>query len=404
MATAVFYDKAGGAETLAVEAGDTARGVLRREGIPLNAVLTCINGSIVSEDVAVIRPDDHVEFRQVRHYDTAVTRGGERTRYATPNPVYTKSVVHSRNGGHQIVSEQFDREAFIGYVEEVFLQSCAEHDVLPRSGPVVMGLSGGRDSVALLTLLERTRDRIALPPMTAVTVTGLPDWEEPATFSAAVASCAGLGIDHVVVPAEEISQLFRLRVPLATALNTVVAGEDASHTMLITHHVMRRMVEITAERLGGRTIALGLNSDDLVATMLTWFTTGFQMGAIPVRRIGSLFYTFPLYRITKKELTLYLELIAPERNRQGAPGRFTTGPGERSLVYSVTDHLYDLWPGVDYYLFHAFEKMRRYTIDEEHRACRVCGGSYLVLPGRSNPADLCDVCWFFIRHELSHGG
>ena len=48
-------------------------------------------------------------------------------------------------------------------------------------------------------------------------------------------------------------------------------------------------------------------------------------------------YVFPLYRITKKELTLYLELVAPELNRQGTPGRFTTGPDERSMSYAMTD-------------------------------------------------------------------
>ncbi len=63
---------------------------------------------------------------------------------------------------------------------------------------------------------------------------------------------------------------------------------------------------------------------------------------------------FPLFRITKKELTLYLEIVAPELNRQGTPGRFTTGPQERSMAYAITDHLHDLWPGIDYYVFEAY--------------------------------------------------
>jgi len=122
---------------------------------------------------------------------------------------------------------------------------------------------------------------------------------------------------------------------------------------------------------------------------------------IPVREIGGMRYVFPLYRITKKELTLYLELVVPELNRQGAPGRFTTGPDERSMSYAMTDSMLDLWPGMDYYLFAAFENMQRYMFPMVESECRACGGQYLLQEGVNNPTDLCDVCDYFARSELS---
>ena len=73
MPTVVFYSAGGQTETLAATAGVTVRELLHSQGIPANAVLTWINGTVVAEQ-APIGPDDRVEIRQVRHYDLDVTR------------------------------------------------------------------------------------------------------------------------------------------------------------------------------------------------------------------------------------------------------------------------------------------------------------------------------------------
>jgi tRNA(Ile)-lysidine synthase TilS/MesJ len=166
---------------------------------------------------------------------------------------------------------------------------------------IVIGLSGGRDSVAYLTLLERTRDRLPQAQMTAVTITGLPDWEEPATFAAARESGERLGIEQVIVTAADVERVFRLRGRFVDAMNEIVAGEGNHLTMVIGHQVLRRMLEVQARDRGAGVVAFGFNADDLVASMVTWFTSGFRMGGIPVREIGGMRYIFPLYRITKKE-------------------------------------------------------------------------------------------------------
>jgi tRNA(Ile)-lysidine synthase TilS/MesJ len=301
-------------------------------------------------------------------------------------------------------AEQFDEAGFIAYVEETFVQSILGQQVFRPGDDIVVGLSGGRDSVAFLTLLQRTGHRLPTVDMTAVTITGLPDWEEPATFAAAQAAGAALGINQVIVTPDEVEQVFKLRRPFAEAMNSIVGGEASHLNMVVGHQVLRRMLEHAAEQRGASTVAFGFNADDLVASLVTWFTTGYRMGGIPVREIGKLRYIFPIYRITKKELTLYLELVAPDRNRQGTPGRFTTGTDERSMAYAIADHLYGLWPGVDYYLFAAYQNMQRYMFPLVERTCRVCNGVYLVQEGVPNPADLCDVCEFFARQELTVGG
>ncbi|HET8642073.1 MAG TPA: hypothetical protein VFM37_09040 [Pseudonocardiaceae bacterium] len=401
MSSVFFRTKLGTTEQLPVTPGQPLTDVLRLHGIPRNAVLAWRNGQVVSEDTTVIEPGDVIEVRQVRHYDLDVTRRPKRQVYGEPNPIYTKTIMFDENGSLEHRSEQFDADRFVAYVEEAFVQSIVGRDVVRPNDSVVVGLSGGRDSVAYLTLLERTRDRLPQVRMSAVTITGLPDWEEPATFAAARESGERLGIEQVIVTAEDVERVFRLRGRFVDAMNEVVAGEGKHLTMVIGHQVLRRMLEEEARSRGANVVAFGFNADDLVASMVTWFTSGFRMGGIPVREIGGMRYIFPLYRITKKELTLYLELVAPELNRQGTPGRFTSGPDERSMSYAITDHLFDLWPGIDYYLFASFENMQRYMFPMIEATCRICEGVYLLQEGVSNAPDLCDVCDFFARRELT---
>lgn len=400
MASAVLRDKIGGMETLTVSVGQTARDVLRANGIPANSVLTFVNGQPRAEDVVVMAPDDHIEFRQVRHYDLDVTRRPPKRVFSGVDPVYSKSVLFDEGGSIEVQSEQFGSEAFATYVEQTFVESILERTVIPKGGRIAIGLSGGRDSVAFLALLRRTIDKLPDFDMLAVTVTGLPDWEEPATFGAAVAACEALGIEHVIVGADDIVEAFQLARPFVEVMNAVVTSQSRNDVMMVTHQIMRRMIEIAAEQRDIDSVALGLNADDLVATLVTWFTSGFRMGAIPVRQLGPFTYSFPLYRLTKKELTLYLELTDAELNRQGAPGRFTTGAGERSLAYAITDHLYDLWPGIDYYLFAAFDNVQKSMTPTSERACAACGATMVDQAGAQTP-ELCDVCDLFSRQELS---
>jgi tRNA(Ile)-lysidine synthase TilS/MesJ/sulfur carrier protein ThiS len=400
----VFYNNGGQTESLAATPGVTVRELLQNHGIPANAVLTWINGTVVAEQAA-IAAGDHVEIRQVRHYDLDVTRRpAVRVLPSARPPVYAKSVQFDEAGRLEVQTEQMDEGQFVDYVEHVFARSVLDDGLLAADAPAVVGLSGGRDSVAFLKLLERCAGQIGRFPLTAVTVTGLPDWEEPATFDAARAVAAALGVEQVLVDAQAIRETFRLRRGFHDVMQDVVGSQSRQMVMVITHHVMRRMVEIEGVRRGVGQVVLGLNADDLFASIVTWLTSGFAMGGIPSRNIGKLRYTFPLFRITKKELTLYLELVAPDLNRQGPQGRFTTGPGERSMAYAITDHLYDLWPGIDYYVFEAYRSLSERMVLPAHDECRVCGAAYLPQPGAQNLKALCDVCHFFAMREYTAGG
>ncbi len=396
MQKAIFHDKLGRTENFDIRPGETIRNILRERGIPMNSVITLINGKMASEALAIVEPGDFVEFRQVRNYDLGLTRRPPERLFSAVTPVYTKSVLFDDNGDLEAWSEQYDEAGFIRYVENTFVESICRDELIREGDRLVVGLSGGRDSVAFLKLLAQTQSRLPRFSMTAVTVTGLPDWEEPDTFGAARAACELLGIDQVIVPGDAIQQGFHLNRPYVDVMNHVLSGKSRSLVMVIGHQVLRRMIERVAVERGVDKIVLGLNGDDLVSSLLIWYTTGCRMGSIPLRSVGEFTYLFPLFRITKKELTMYLELTAVELNQQGAPGRFSTGPAERSLAYAVTDHLYDLWPGIDYYAFEAFATMQTYMMPKAERCCSNCGGTFL-LQGNDDLMQSCDICQYFAR-------
>lgn len=400
MPKVILRDKVGGVTNLPAETGQSLLDVLRLAGVPVNAVMTQVNGELASEDSVLLGADDVVEVFQARHYDMGVTRAPSERKYAAVNPVYTKSILFDDKGDLEVRREQFDRDSYPKFVESTFIESVKSGQTIRDGDRIVLGLSGGRDSIALLKLLEQTRDRLPDFSMTALTVTGLPDWEESATYQAAVDACVRLGMEHVIATAEEVQDVFQLKVPFIDAMTAVVASDRSASIMVIAHQVLRRLIEIEAGKRDLHDIAWGFNADDLLASMVTFWMSGFRMGGLPIRQLGDFRYTFPLYRITKKELTLYLQLTEPDWNRQGAPGRFTTGPDERSMAYSIADHLLDLWPGADYYAFNAFANMQNYMQPIVSEQCENCGGALMPQVGFPGPKNLCDVCDVFSRLEL----
>lgn len=179
MSTVVFRNKTGGSETLYAVPGQNLLDVLRLHGIPANAVLSYRNGAVIPESAVVVEADEVIEVRQVRHYDLDVLRKPKEHVYAAPDPVYSKSVLFDHGGTLERRTEQLTAETFVQYVEETFVQSITSGGTMRAGDRAVIGLSGGRDSVAYLKLLERTRGRWPEIDMTAVTITGLPDWDEP---------------------------------------------------------------------------------------------------------------------------------------------------------------------------------------------------------------------------------
>ena len=281
-----------------------------------------------------------------------------------------------------------------GFVARAFAESAA-HAGLPPSADappgVLIALSGGRDSLAMSYLLAK-----CLPPghrdsLRAVTVQAI---SPPQDVQTAVEACASLGIAHTVVPETDIVEQHGLAVPVVEALQAVLDTCGQHAAISVCHMLMRSAVERTARDQSITTVALGLHNEDLMASLVRSFMTGIPLGESVMRmRWGDFIFAYPLWGITKKELTLYLMATAPPHARQGAPSLYDRGNDSRDINYLMADSLQTLLPESSLHFFVGYERlitnMRGSAV--AFVRCRNCGATIRLVPSFESP-ELCVAC------------
>ena len=162
---------------------------------------------------------------------------------------------------------------------------------------IAVGVSGGKDSVALLVGLARLRSFIGIDyQVTALTID--PAFGGQATdFSPVTELCRSLGAEHVIVPTQIGEIVFDVR--------------REPNPCSLCSRMRRGALTNAAAELGCNKIALGHNYDDTVETfIMNLFTEG---------RIGC--YS-PVTHLAKKNLYMIRPLLlAPEKDIRRAARR-----------------------------------------------------------------------------------
>ena len=172
-----------------------------------------------------------------------------------------------------------------------FSEVVAENDLLVRGEAILIGLSGGPDSVALLHLLSRLRNKMK-PKLTAVYI------NHRIRKRAALREekfcqrlCDKFGIDLDIVT-EDIPALAKKRKK---------GLEETAREFRL------EVFELLAAEDGHEKIALGHHADDRVETVLFRIIRGTGpagLVGIPIKRDK---YIRPLYEFTKDEILSYLK-------------------------------------------------------------------------------------------------
>lgn len=175
------------------------------------------------------------------------------------------------------------------------MQGTAELPLLPECLPhldgrtVVAGLSGGRDSVALLLALHRHGCQL----LACHVHHGIraADADEDAAFCKGL--CARLGI-----PYEE----HRISVPQLAA----ESGESLETAARCARHAI---LAEAAARCGGNTVALAHHADDQAETVLFRLARGSAgpRGMLPVRHDGTTTWVRPLLETPRAQITAWLQ-------------------------------------------------------------------------------------------------
>ena len=170
-----------------------------------------------------------------------------------------------------------------------------EPDCLPHlRQPVVLGLSGGRDSVALLRLLVQQG--------CCVHALHVHHGIRQAEADADAAFCARL-CEVLEVPFE----LLRVDVP-------GLAAEQGVSLETAGRHVRRRLLAEAACRCGGHTVVLAHHADDQAETVLFRLARGSagMRGMQPVHEAGGITWLRPLLSCRRAGITAWLQEIGQD--------------------------------------------------------------------------------------------
>ena len=158
--------------------------------------------------------------------------------------------------------------------------------------PVVLGLSGGRDSVALLRLLVQQGCCVhALHVHHGI--------RSAAEADADARFCARL--------CEELNVPFELQQVDVPAL----AAEQGISLETAGRHARRWLLAAAARRCGGRTVALAHHADDQAETVLFRLARGAAglRGMLPVYEAGGTVWLRPLLNCRRAEITEWLQAM-----------------------------------------------------------------------------------------------
>lgn len=208
---------------------------------------------------------------------------------------------------------------------------------VPAGSTLVVGISGGGDSNALLHGLSLVKDHVSLD---LVILKGLPDWD--AGVPRALELCASYGLDLTVVEAEEVKTL--LGIPVDDPISLVdrfereFPGDDFEFlgTLLI-----RLALADRARSVGTRYICTGLNLEDVLCEALFRVSSGLRPAPFPVRDIDDVTLVTPLWLCPKR----IIDGCFPKHSRDNYDARYPCFSLGRNLYYSVVYTLQSTFPG-----------------------------------------------------------
>jgi len=352
---------------------------LAQHRIPTSAVIAFRDGKPVSEWSVILDGNHEIELKMVRAYhlpDIIDTTGALAD--IREAPIYTKSaLMFTEDGGGIRKTSHMGSGELTQYLHDTFKQSLLHPSPMIKEGDhLIVGFSGGRDSLAMMLMFSRLREEIPEIKITAVTVN---DCIAELDLNYTKSLCGRFSVDHLVIEPDDIQRGFKLKKKFPDCLQALYNKYGRQHSLYALHHVMRRMVESVASELKTDKIVLGLHLEDITASILRSLTTGYIVGYPWHRSFGKFSYLYPLWNITKKEITLYLLDTAQEYSEQGSAATFDRGTVDRDIYYASADSIQDIWPGFSQHLYLGYEALLNQLKEgPRFECCCNCGSEYAL--------------------------
>lgn len=261
--------------------------------------------------------------------------------------------------------------------ERVFNHIDTEIMIHPGSG-IAAGLSGGKDSTALLVILKKYIAENPGAEIVAVTIDEGIDGYREETLKAATKLCKNLGVKHHII---SFTELFE------KSLDEIVAGQK-DRACSICGVLRRRALNEAATRVNATAIATGHNLDDEAQSVLMNTLRGDLAHLVQDTSNGypKIFIPRikPLSVLTEKEITVYLLANDLFTDLPECPYAVSA---LRSEVRSMIADLEYSYPGTKKNLIKFRSGVRgvnNLQVDNDPGFCRICG--------ERTGGDICRVC------------
>lgn len=229
------------------------------------------------------------------------------------------------------------------HIQRLFNDTCKRFGLLADGDHILVGLSGGKDSMALLELLAE-RSRVWVPRFK-------------------VSACY-VRMENIPYRSDE-SYLHefatKLGVPFHIRSTSFDAATDHRHTpcFLCSWNRRRQLFQL-AQELGCNKIALGHHLDDVMQTALLNLTFQGSFSSMPPSMPMDKFpitIIRPLCRIREHELQAWSEAKGYRRQLRQCPHEDAT---HRAEARRIVQTLEDMNPEFPFSIVHALEQKERY--------------------------------------------
>jgi uncharacterized protein (TIGR00269 family) len=272
-------------------------------------------------------------------------------------------------------------ECFIESVEKLIYQTVVHYRMLKPEDMIIVGLSGGKDSISLLYNMIHIKEKIGnFAPIIALTIDeGIRDYRKK-SIEFAKQYCQEYNIHHEIVSFKE-----RIGKNLDEILVLKRGTDTERYTCNYCATIRRRLLNEEAKKLGGTVLALGHNLTDvtetflmnvlykrhqLIANQYLFKTETEEAKKHFIKKIT------PLIKIPEEEIFLYANLKHLKYYPSHCPYR-EEDPILRKRVLDFILKIKTILPEVEYNLFESFQRMSETLYKtlpyQQFQECNICG-------------------------------
>lgn len=267
---------------------------------------------------------------------------------------------------------------FCRSIEDKVRATIARHSMLRFDDKIAIGVSGGKDSLALLHILAKIENGFPKAKLTALTVDeGISGYRDEA-LRIAKDTCHSLGVEHVVASFEE---LFGHRLDeLVRRVERKTAKAEGLTPCAYCGVLRRRALNLTARSAGATKLATAHNLDDETQTILLNIFHGDPLRIARAQLMLSSTHpqlvprVKPLCEVLEKETTLYTYLKGIDFQNIPCP---YSGEALRNDIRTMLNRMEEKHPGLKYTVYHSAERLSASLASvrraESLRTCRLCG-------------------------------